>query len=85
MAGMETDEAIATCFRNPDITSHIIDNATRATLAEVKAVPAFLINGAPYNGAQDARSIIKLINDMDENGVSVLPEDTTPAKARQDQ
>jgi len=38
IAGMETDEAISTCFKNPDITAHIIDNANRARLAKVKGV-----------------------------------------------
>jgi len=77
MAGMETDEAIATCFKNPDITTHIIDNANRATLANVKGVPAFLINGETYKGKQDAKSLVELINDMDEKGLSTLPEDKT--------
>lgn len=79
MAGMETNDAIATCFRNPDITSHIIDNANRAQLAEIKGVPAFLINGETYLGAQDAKSLVKLIKEMDEKGLSALPKDIKPA------
>lgn len=81
MAGMETNEAISTCLRNPDMTAHIIDNANRASLAKVKGVPAFLINGQTYNGAQDAESLIKLINDMDERGISTLPDNIKPADA----
>lgn len=81
LAGMETDEAIATCFRNPDITAHIIDNATRAQVAEIKSVPSFLINGETYKGAQDAESLVALITDMDEKGLSAIPENVAPAKA----
>lgn len=81
LAGMETTEAISSCLRNPDITAHIIDNANRAGLAKVKGVPAFLINGQTYDGAQDAESLIKLINNMDEKGLSTLPKDIKPADA----
>lgn len=79
LAGMETTEAISSCLRNPDITAHIIDNANRASLAKVKGVPAFLINGQTYEGAQDAESLIKLINDMDEKGISTLPDNKKSA------
>lgn len=81
LAGMETTEAIATCFRNPDITAHIIDNANRAQVAEIKAVPSFLINGETYKGAQDAESLVALITDMDKKGLSAIPENIAPAKA----
>jgi len=74
MAGMETEDAIATCFKNPDITAHIVDNAHRAKLANVKGVPAFLINGDTYKGKQDAKSLVNLITDMDEKGLSTLPK-----------
>jgi len=30
LAGMETNEAMTTCLRNPDITAHIVDNMSRA-------------------------------------------------------
>ena len=75
LAGMETNEAITTCFRNPDITTHIVDNAMRAQVAEIKGVPAFLINGETYKGAQDAKSLVELITKMDKDGLSALPED----------
>ena len=81
LAGMETDDAIASCFRNPDITAHIIDNANRAKIAGIKGVPAFLINGELYNGAQDAKSLIALISDMDAKGLSTLPENIPVADA----
>ena len=79
MAGMESDDAISTCFRNPDITTHIIDNANRAKLAGIKGVPGFLINGEPYKGGQDAKSFVALINEMDEKGISSLPKDIKSA------
>lgn len=81
LAGMETNDAISTCLRNPDITTHIVDNANRARLAEVKGVPAFLINGQTYKGAQDAKSLVTLITDMDEKGISALPDNIKPANA----
>lgn len=74
LAGMTTNEAMTSCLRNPDITGHIIDNANRAKLAEVNAVPGFLINGQRYKGPSDAKSLIKLINDMNEKGISALPK-----------
>ena len=73
LAGMETNEAITTCLKNPDITAHIIDNANRAKLAKVKGVPAFFINGEIYKGKQDAKSLVELITEMDEKGLSTLP------------
>ena len=79
MAGMETNEAITTCFRNPDITAHIVDNAHRARLAKITSVPGFLVNGQIYKGPSDAKSLVKLISDMDEKGVSTLPEGIKPA------
>jgi len=81
MAGMENDEAITTCFKNPDITAHIIDNANRAKIAKIKGVPAFLINGEPYKGREDAKSLIALINDMDAKGLSTSVKDSAPSKA----
>lgn len=78
MAGMETDEAITTCFRNPDIVAHIVDNANRATLAEVETVPAFLLNGQKYKGKSDAKTLVALINTMEEKGISTLPKDIVP-------
>lgn len=79
LAGMDNNEAIATCFQNPDITAQIIDNVDRATLAGIKGVPAFLVNGETYKGATDAKTLISLISDMDEKGFSTLPKDIKPA------
>ncbi len=73
LAGMTTNEAMTSCLRNPDITANIIDNADRAKLAEIKGVPGFLINGQRYKGPSDAKSLIKLINEMDEKGLSTIP------------
>ena len=73
LAGMTTNEAMTSCLRNPDITAQIIDNADRAKLAEIKGVPGFLINGQRYKGPTDAKNLIKLINEMDEKGISIIP------------
>ncbi len=81
MAGMETNESITTCLRNPDITAHVIDNANRARLAEIESVPAFLLNGQKYKGASDAESLVALVSDMEEMGISTLPKDIKPADA----
>ena len=81
LGGMTTNEAMTSCLRNPDITAHIVDNASRANLAEIKGVPAFLINGQPYKGASDAKSLVALINDMEDKGISTLPNDIEPINA----
>jgi len=81
LAGMETKEAITTCLKNPDITAHIVDSFNRAKLAKVKGVPAFLINGERYTGKQDAKTIVKFINAMDEKGLSTLPQEIAAPKA----
>jgi len=75
-ARMETDEAISTCLRNPDITANIKDNVDRATLAKVNGVPAFLINGQAYTDKQDAQSLIKLISEIDETALSAQEAET---------
>ena len=73
---METDEAISTCLKNPDMTAYIEDNLDRASLAKISGVPAFLINGQPYTDKQDAQSLIKLINEMDATAPSAQQADT---------
>lgn len=79
LAGMKTNEAMASCLRNPDITAHIVDNANRAKLANIKGVPGLLINGQLYTGRQDAKTLIKLITEMDKKGISALPTSRNPA------
>jgi len=81
LAGMETNAAMSSCLRNPDITAHIVDNLNRATLAEVVGVPAFLINGQKYKGKSDAKTLVKLITEMEEKGVSALPDNIEPTNA----
>ena len=76
LGGMETDEAISTCLKNPDMTAYIEDNLDRASLAKISGVPAFLINGQPYTDKQDAQSLIKLINEMDATAPSAQQADT---------
>jgi protein-disulfide isomerase len=79
LAGMEDDEAITACLRNPDMLAHIQTNSDRARAAKVKGVPAFFINGEAYKGASDAESLVDLISEMDEKGLSSLPEGIKPA------
>lgn len=73
LAGMTTNEAMTSCLKNPDITAHIIDNAERAKLAEIDSVPGFLINGQSYKGPSDAKSLIELVYEMEEKGISKIP------------
>jgi len=79
LAGMKTNEAMASCLRNPDIAAHIVDNASRAKLAKIKGVPGFLINGQLYTGGQDAKTLVKLITEMDKKGISALPKSKNPS------
>ncbi len=73
LAGMEDDDAITACLRNPDMVAHIRDNSDRASVANVRGVPAFFINGEAYEGASDAETLVDLITEMDEKGLSALP------------
>lgn len=73
-AGMMDDDAINACLTNPDMAAHIQDNSARATLGNVKGVPAFFINGQLYNGQQDAKTLVELIKEMDARGLSALPD-----------
>jgi len=73
MASMDNQDAIAACLSNPDMIAHIQDNGLRANLGKVRGVPAFFINGESYNGPQDAQSLVDLITQMDEKGVTALP------------
>jgi len=73
LAGMETNEAIASCISNPDIIAQISNSALRAKVAGIRGVPAFFINGKAYKGKQDAKTLVKLISEMDEKGLSVIP------------
>lgn len=75
MAGMDNQEAIAACLSNPDMITHIQDNGLRANLGKVRGVPAFFINGESYSGPQDAQSLVALITQMDEKGVTALPSE----------
>ncbi len=74
LAGMDDEAAVTACLRNPDMLNHIQDNADRATAAKIKGVPAFLINGETYEGDPDAKSLVDLITDMDEKGITALPK-----------
>jgi protein-disulfide isomerase len=81
LAGMEDEDAITACLRNPDMLAHIQTNSDRARAAKVRGVPAFFINGEAYKGESDAKRLVDLIHEMDEKGLSVLPEGIKPANA----
>lgn len=74
LAGMEEEDAVTACLRNPDMLAHIQLSSDRAVAAEVRGVPAFFINGEAYKGPSDAKSLVELITDMDEKGLSAIPE-----------
>ncbi len=73
LAGLDTPEAIQACLENQDKLAHIHLSSERGTAAKLDGVPGFYINGEPYNGKQDADTIITLITDMDKKGLSKLP------------
>ncbi|WP_427449810.1 thioredoxin domain-containing protein [Litorimonas sp. WD9-15] len=81
-AGMDNNEAVTACMTNPDIKAHMDENEVRATLAKIEGVPAFFINGDPYFGPQDAESLIALVKDMEEKGITAIPEELTIAPPR---
>ena len=74
MAGMKDDAAIQACFAEPANVQHVATSQMRANAAGVKGVPAFYVNGASYDGKQDAESLAKLIDIMETAGVSELPK-----------
>jgi len=81
LAGMSDDDSIAACLRNPDMVAHIEDNWKRAKAADAKGtLPIIFINGQGYNGAKDAENLVKLIEDMDTRGLSLLPKGIAAAK-----
>lgn len=73
LAGLDTEEDIQACLQNQEKLSHIHTNSDRANGAAVGGVPAFYINGDPYEGKQDAETLTKLILDMNKKGLSKLP------------
>ncbi len=74
MAGLEDEAAIQACFNEPANMEHIAMSQIRAQKAGVEGVPAFYINGAAYGGAQDADSLLELIELMEASGITELPK-----------
>lgn len=74
MAGLDSEEDVNACLANKDKLANIHTSNERANSAELQGVPAFYINGDVYKGKQDAETITKLILDMSERGLSVLPD-----------
>jgi len=73
LAGLETQDDIQTCLQNQNKLSHIHTSSERANGAAVGGVPAFYINGDPYEGKQDAKTLTILISNMHKKGLSKLP------------
>lgn len=73
LAGLDSGDDIQACLQNQEKLSHIHTNSDRANGAAVGGVPAFYINGDPYEGKQDAETLTKLILDMNKKGLSKLP------------
>jgi protein-disulfide isomerase len=73
LAGLDTEEDIQACLQDQEKLNHIHTNSDRANGAAVGGVPAFYINGDPYEGKQDAETLTKLIIDMNKKGLSKLP------------
>ena len=79
-AGMVDTDAITACLGNPDILSDIQDNVTRGNLTGISGVPAFVINGELYSGPLDADSLVNLIQDLEEKGVTTLPPELVESR-----
>lgn len=73
LAGLDSADDIQACLQDQEKLSHIHTNSDRANGAAVAGVPAFYINGDPYEGKQDAETLTKLILDMNKKGLSKLP------------
>lgn len=84
MAGMEDDDAITACLRNPDMMAHIQASADRLRASGARGVPAFFINGERYDGETDAKTMVDLITDMDARGISTIPADAQSRKPAAD-
>jgi len=74
LAGLNSDEEINACLSDPTHMSALQRAGARADAANVQGVPAFYVNGETYKGKQDAATIIALIEEMTEKGLSSLPE-----------
>lgn len=73
LAGLNTQEEIQACLQDKDKLKNIHTSSDRANGAAVGGVPAFYINGTPYEGRQDGEALTKLISNMYEKGLSKLP------------
>lgn len=73
LAGLNSPEEIQACLQDNEKLAHIHLSGERATSARLNGVPGFYINGDPYKGKQDADTIIAMVKDMSEKGLSKLP------------
>ena len=73
LAGLENQDDIQACLAEKDKLGHIHTNSERANGAGLSGVPAFYVNGESYKGKQDAETLVKLISNMNDKGLSKLP------------
>jgi protein-disulfide isomerase len=78
LAGLKDVDAIKACLDKPEMMDRLRLASERGTGANISGVPAFYVNGEPYKGKQDAKTLTKLFSGMIKDGVSALPDDLEP-------
>ena len=73
-AGLNDEQALEACLTDQSNVEPIHLSTERAQAGKIRGVPAFLINGDIYSGGQEASALIKLIDEMNDKGLSVLPK-----------
>ena len=73
-AGLKNEDALEACLQDTANIEPIHLSTERAQAGKIRGVPAFLINGDIYSGGQEASALVKLINEMNEKGLSELPQ-----------
>lgn len=72
-AGLDDEEALEACLTDETNLEPIHLSTERAQAGKIHGVPAFLINGDIYSGGQEAKALVKLIDEMNAQGLSKLP------------
>lgn len=73
VAGLNNEAALENCLSDPSHIEHIHRSSERATAGKIRGVPAFFINGELYDGAQEADVLIRVIDNMNQQGLSKFP------------
>ncbi len=74
-AGLDDEEELEACLTDQSNVEPIHLSAARAQAGKIRGVPAFFINGDIYSGPQEAQALVKLIDEMNDKGLSALPKD----------